>query len=67
MEELVQLVSDKTGLPGDKAKIAVQTVIGYLKKNLPAPVAGQIDRALSGGADVEGLAKGLGGVLGKKD
>lgn len=67
MEELVQLVSEKTGLPKDKAKIAVQTVIDYLQKNLPAPVAGQIDKALSGGADVEGLAKGLGSVLGKKE
>lgn len=68
MEELVQLVSDKTGLPKDKAKTAVETVIDYLKKNLPDPIAQQVDKALSGagGADVEGLAKGLGGILGKK-
>ncbi len=69
MEELVQLVSDKTGLPKNQAQTAVKTVIDYLKKNLPAAIAGQIDQALRGkrGIDAEGLAKGLGGMLGKKD
>ncbi len=69
MEELVQLVSDKTGLPKNQAQTAVKTVIDYLKKNLPAPIAGQIDQTLrgKGGIDAEGLAKGLGGMLGKKD
>lgn len=65
MDELVKLVSQKTGLPDDKARMAVQTVIDYLKKKLPAPVAGQIDAALSGGG-VAGAAKSLGGMLGKK-
>lgn len=68
MEELVQLVSEKTGLPEDQAKTAVKTVVDYLKKNLPDPIAQQVDKALSGagGVDVEGLTKGLGGMLGKK-
>ena len=67
MDELIKLVSEKTGLPEDKARQATETVIGYLKDNLPDPIAGQIDKALSGGGvDVEGLAKGLGGMLGKK-
>jgi hypothetical protein len=67
VDELVKLVADKTGLPEDKARQATETVLGYLKENLPDPIAGQIDKALSGGSvDVEGLAKGLGGVLGRK-
>jgi nucleoid DNA-binding protein len=68
MDELVQLVSEKTGLSEDKARTAVDTVVGYLKENLPAPIAGQIEKALSGagGVDVGGLAEGLGGMLGKK-
>lgn len=64
MDELVKLVSKKTGLPPDQAKVAVQTVIDFLKKKLPAPVAAQIDGVLSG--NVTDLAKGLGGMLGKK-
>ena len=64
MDELVKLVSKKTGLPADQAKVAVQTVIDFLKKKLPAPVAAQIDGVLSG--NVTDLAKGLGGMLGKK-
>jgi len=69
MDELVKLVSQKTGLSEEMAKTAVETVVGFLKKKLPAPVAGQIDSVLSGAGPtkgVEDLAKGLGGILGKK-
>jgi len=68
MDQLVQLVSEKVGLSEDQAGQAVETVIDYLKDNLPAPIAKQVDNVLSGagGVDVEGLAKGLGGILGKK-
>ncbi len=65
MDELVNMVSQKTGLPADKSRLAVQTVIDYLKKKLPGPVAGQIDAALQGGG-VSGAASALGGMLGKK-
>lgn len=64
MDELVKLVAQKTGLPEDTAKVAVQTVLDYLKQKLPAPISSQIDNALAGGGlDV---AKGLGGLFGKK-
>lgn len=66
MDELVKMVAQKTGLPDDKARMAVQTVIDYLKKKLPGPVAGQIDNVLKGGGSVADVAKGLGGMLGKK-
>lgn len=65
MDELVKLVADKTGLPPAQAKVAVTTVLDFLKKKLPAPVAGQIDAVLAGGG-VEEVAKGLGGLFGKK-
>lgn len=65
MEELVKMVSDKTGLSEDKAKMAVETVVSFMKGKLPAPVAGQIDGLLSGkAADMGDIAKGLGGMLG---
>lgn len=65
MDELVKLVSEKTGLSKEQAKQAVETVIDYLKDKLPKPIAGQIDQALSGeGVDVQDLKKGVGGLLG---
>jgi hypothetical protein len=66
MDELVKLVSQKTGLSEDMSRQAVQIVVSYLKDRLPAPVASQIDAVLSGGGDLGNLAKGLGGMLGKK-
>lgn len=69
MDELIKLVSKKTGLSEQMAKIAVDTVIGFLKKKLPAPVASQIDGVLAGSGSVEGLkdlSKGLEGILGGK-
>jgi hypothetical protein len=65
MDDLVKLVSKKTGISEDQAKQAVNVVLDYLKKKLPAPVASQIDGVLSSGA-VGGIAKTVGGVFGKK-
>ncbi len=64
MDELINQVAQKTGLPPDKAKVAVDTVLNYLKQKLPAPVASQIDAVMSG--NMGDVAKGLGGMLGKK-
>lgn len=66
MDELVKLVSEKTGLPEAQAKVAVNTVVDFLKDKLPAPLAGQIDNILEGGSLSEDLTKGLGGLFGKK-
>jgi hypothetical protein len=67
MDELVKLLGQKFGLKEDTAKQVVTTVADFLKTKLPAPLAGQIDGLLAGGkADLGDLAKGLGGLLGKK-
>ena len=63
MDELVNLVVQKTGLPKDKAKVAVETVLDYLKDKLPAPLAGQLDTLLEGQGG--GLLGGVGGLLGR--
>ena len=70
MEELVKLVSEKTGLSQDMAKTAVDTVVGFLKDKLPDPIAGQIDAVLGGAGDVSDLGnvtQSLGGLFGKKE
>jgi len=66
-EDLVKMISTKTGVPEEMAEKVLEVVLGYLKKNLPAPLAGAVDALLSGaggagGAGLEGL---LGGMLGK--
>lgn len=63
MDELVKLVSEKTGLPEEQAKVAVETVLSYLKKQLPEPLAGQIDSVLEG-KGAAGLMGSLGGMFG---
>ena len=60
MNELINLVTQKAGIPADKAQAAVNTVVGYLKGRLPAPVASQIDSLLAGGGSAGGMASGLG-------
>jgi uncharacterized protein (DUF2267 family) len=68
MDELIKLVTQKVGISEAQAKQAVETVLGFLKDKLPAPVAGQIEGVLGGGEmpDVGGIGKKLGGLFGKK-
>ncbi|HEY6121395.1 MAG TPA: hypothetical protein VIV66_15660 [Pyrinomonadaceae bacterium] len=62
MEELIKQVTAKTGISEDQARSAVNTVLGFLKTKLPAPIAGQIDGALGGET---GTAGGLGDMAAK--
>jgi hypothetical protein len=63
MNELLTLVSDKTGISEEKARIAVRTVVGYLEVKLPPPVAGQI-RSVLGNAGAPRVRTGLVEALG---
>jgi hypothetical protein len=65
-DDLVKLVSDKVGITEQQASQAVDVVMDYLGERLPEPIAGQLDAALKGGgADLGGMASGLGGFLKK--
>jgi hypothetical protein len=70
MDELVNLVVQKTGISQDDARKAVEVVVNALKSKLPQPVAGHLDLFLSGGlsggtnAVVEEAAEKLKGKLG---
>ncbi len=69
MNELVNLVVKKTGIPDATARTIINMVVDYLKKKLPAPIAGQIDGILSNDAAVstaENVIGGLASKLGKK-
>ncbi|MBN2148618.1 MAG: hypothetical protein JW726_14620 [Anaerolineales bacterium] len=66
MDELIKLVAKKTGLPEAKAKIAVETVLNFIKEKLPEPLGSQIDNLLGGGDLPTDLLQGLGGLFGGK-
>lgn len=69
MDELIKLVSQKAKISEDQATLAVNTVLGFLKERLPAPVSSQLEGLLkSSGSSgsVDDIAKNLGGLLGKK-
>ena len=69
MNELVNLVVKKTGIPQATAQQVVQVVVDYLKKKLPAPVSAEIDGFLNNAGamqQAEGMLGGLASKLGKK-
>lgn len=72
MDELIRQVAARAGISEDKARAAVETVVGFLKERLPAPVAGQVDNVVAGGAGMAGgvadkAGEMLGGLFGKKE
>jgi len=74
MDELINLVAQKAGIPADKSKVAVTTMLGFLKTKLPASMSGQLDSLVAGGTGsgaqtggMADIAKSVGGALGAKD
>jgi hypothetical protein len=69
MNELVDLIVKKTGIPAATAQTVVNVVLDFLKKKLPAPIAGQIDSVLAGGdtaKKAEGMLGNVSSLFGKK-
>jgi uncharacterized protein (DUF2267 family) len=79
MDELIKQVSERAGISEAQAGTAINTVVGFLKERLPAPIAGQVDTVLNSSAGVVGtgidaisehagdVLGGLGGMFGKRD
>lgn len=71
MNEIIQRLIEKTGLPEDQAATAVNTVIGFLKEKLPPSIGSQLDGLVSGESGVMdklgGIGASLGGMFGKKE
>lgn len=61
MDELINQIIEKTGIAEDQARTAVNTVTGFLKDKLPAPIGGQIDNLISG---ADGMSDALGDTVG---
>jgi len=68
MDELVNLVMKKTGLPKETAQAAVHAILDFLKKKLPPIVGEHLDQFLSGSVSGEIAAAEnlLGSLLGGK-
>ncbi|HKP39022.1 MAG TPA: hypothetical protein VJT71_19345 [Pyrinomonadaceae bacterium] len=70
MDELIKQVTAKAGISEDQARTAINTVTGFLKDKLPAPIGSQIDNLVSGvgggvGDAVGDIASKVGGMFGK--
>ncbi|MBZ5642786.1 MAG: hypothetical protein LAO19_08515 [Acidobacteriia bacterium] len=61
MNELVQMIVQKTGLTQDKVQMVVDLVVTHLKEKLPGSVGSHLDSFLSTG----GVATTAGGVAEK--
>ncbi len=69
MNELVDLIVKQTGIPAATAQKVVNIVIDFLKKRLPAPLAGQVDNALNNSGNIqkaEGMLGDITSKMGKK-
>ena len=67
MDNLISMVAQRTGISEDKARTAVDTVVGFLKERAPAGLSGQIDSLVGGeSSGAGGIASSLGGMLGGK-
>jgi hypothetical protein len=53
MDELVNLVVQKTGISQEDARKAVEVVISTLKSRLPGPIASHVDALIAGGVSGE--------------
>jgi hypothetical protein len=83
MNEVVQLVQQKTGLSQEMAETVVNTVVGYIKGKLPAGLASGLDQLMAGsgggeasaaaaaesgfGDKAKSMMAGLEGMLGQKE
>lgn len=70
MNEIVQQIVQRVGIPEDKARMAVQLVVEHLKGKVPGPIASQLDSYLGGqqqsGSDGGGLGSAITGMMGGK-
>lgn len=63
MNELINQITQRTGISENQAQQAVQIVTNFLKQRLPGPAAAQLDNFVSGQGSQGG--KGMGGAMGQ--
>lgn len=67
MNELIQNIVQRTGIPQDKAQTVVQMVVSHLKERLPASVSSQLDNYLGKDTGTKSSVTGVvSGLMGKE-
>ncbi|MBS1517307.1 MAG: hypothetical protein JSS91_04400 [Bacteroidetes bacterium] len=66
MDELIKLVTEKTGISAEQAKSAIETVGNFVKDKLPAGIGDQVNNFLEGKeiGGIADMAKGFKDKLG---
>jgi hypothetical protein len=73
MDELINLLVQKTGMSEEQAREVADVVVEFLKSKLPEPFRSQVENLISGaeteglGGVVQGITGMLGGLFGKKE
>jgi hypothetical protein len=60
MNELINVIVQKTGISQENAQKAVQVTVDFLKSKLPGPIAVQLNSFLMGGTNLSGVLAGKG-------
>jgi nucleoid DNA-binding protein len=55
MNELINIIVQKTGISQENAQKAVHVTVDFLKSKLPAPIAVQLNSFLMGGTNLSGV------------
>lgn len=74
MDQLVSMITEKTGLPAEKAEEIVGMVVDFIADKLPGPIGDQVRNFAGGDSDgggdeggggiMDSVKDGLGGLLG---
>ena len=64
MDELTTQLTQRLGITPDQARQAIETVLGFVKGRLPAPIANQLDGLLGTTASGTGHVPAPTGELG---
>jgi len=62
VDQLVSMISEKFGLPADKAQEVIGMVMNFVGDKLPEPIASQVTGLLDGDGVAGGAADAVGGA-----
>jgi hypothetical protein len=67
MEQLIKMVTEKTGISESQAKGAVETIVTFLKDKMPGGLGAQVESFIKGGSgatgDLTDIKDKIGGVF----
>jgi len=63
VDQLVSMITEKFGLPEDKAQEVIGMVVNFIGDKLPEPIASQVTGLVGGGGMAGGAADAAGGMM----